>query len=115
MNRAEVIDLMIEIKEEYPTFDVSEEEIERHYKRLKDFPLAAALKNVDDHVKTNKYFPKISDIRGCLGDQLDSQRSKEQAAAHEANMNEWAKIDSPPPDGYWETMRTRLRGEQFDS
>ncbi|MNI27367.1 hypothetical protein D3C73_811010 [compost metagenome] len=112
MNRSEVFDLMIEIKRNYSGFDVSNDEVDRHYKYLKDFPFDAAMKNVDDHVKTNQYYPKIAEIRGRLGDQLDSLRGKEQALAHEAQLAEWASKDSPPPEGYWDDIRSKLRGER---
>lgn len=113
MNKSQVFDLMIEIKKNYSNFDVSEDEVNRHHKYLKDFSLDAAMKNVDDHIKTNKYPPNIADIRGRLGDQLDSQRSKEAAAVHEEKLATWERDNKPPPEGYWANIRTRLRGDQL--
>ncbi|MFX3635433.1 MAG: hypothetical protein ACE3L7_04040 [Candidatus Pristimantibacillus sp.] len=112
MNKSEVIELMAEIKENYSSFDVSDEEIERHYKYLKDFPFESAMKNVFDHIQTSNFVPKISEIRGRLGDKLDSQHSKKLAASYELQLAEWAKDDRPPPEAYWERIKTKLRGEQ---
>lgn len=112
MNKSEVFDLMIEIKKNYPIVDVSDDEINRHYKHLRDFPFDVALKNLDDYVKVNGFPPKISDIRGKLGDLMDSQRGKERAATHEAQLVEWSQNNTPPPDGYWESVRSKLRGDK---
>ncbi|MEI7027569.1 replicative helicase loader/inhibitor [Paenibacillus sp. y28] len=110
MNRAEVIELFIEIKQEYPNFDDSDEEINRHLKYLQDFPFETAMENVVRHIKTNKWPPGIADIRGRLGDQLESQRSKEQAQAYFAKLDAFEANHAPPPEGYWEALRRRLQG-----
>ncbi|SFF22631.1 hypothetical protein SAMN04487969_11933 [Paenibacillus algorifonticola] len=109
MDRADVLDLFAEIAAEYPTFDSSDAEVDRHFKYLHDFPFEAAKQNVEQHIKTNKWPPAIADIRGKLGDQLDSQRGKEQAAAFEAQLQEWEAASSPPPAGFWEAGRQLLR------
>ncbi|QJD87882.1 replicative helicase loader/inhibitor [Cohnella herbarum] len=115
MNRVEVIDLLMEIKEEYPFFDVSDENIERHFRYLKDFPFEAAMRNVEQYIKTDsKKHPGIADIRGRLGDQLDSQRSKEETANYFAQLEASRLCNSPPPTGYWEHMRTLIRGESVE-
>lgn len=111
MNKSEVFELMIEIKKNYAAFDVSGEEVERHFKHLKDFPIAAAMKNVDAYVKTNQYPPKIADIRGRLGEQMAGELSKQLAAQYEANLTLWSSENSEPPEGYWQSIRDRLRGE----
>lgn len=111
MNRVEVLELFIEIKEEYPFFDDSDENVERHRRYLADFPFDAAMENVKRHIMTNsKRPPGIADIRGGLGDQLDSQRSKEEAEAYFAQVELWRQNSSPPPEGYWQRVRQQLRG-----
>ncbi|WP_020621104.1 hypothetical protein [Paenibacillus daejeonensis] len=110
MDRADVIELFIEIKSEYPNFDDSDEEIDRHLRYMKDFPFEAALENVVHHIKTNRWPPGISDIRGRLGDQIDSQRSKQAAAVHLERLEGWRQLDEPPPPGYWENMRKLIKG-----
>lgn len=111
MIRAEVFDLLLEIKSNYPSFDVSDDNVDRHYKYLQDFPFPEAMKNVELHIKTDSFPPKIADIRGRLGDLMDSQRSKEEAAAYEVQLEEWASENKPPPEGFWEQGRQLLRGE----
>lgn len=110
MNRAEVIDLFIEIKQEYPQFVDSDEEIDRHLKYLKDFPFEAALRNVEKHILTNKWPPGISEIRGSLGEQIERERMKAATAEYFAKLDSWG-ANSTPPDGYWERGRRLLRGE----
>jgi hypothetical protein len=112
VNKAEVIDLLAEIKEEYPFFDVSDENIERHLRYLKDFPFDAAMHNVEQYIKTDsKKHPGIADIRGRLGDLQDSQRSKEETASYFAQLEASRLCGVPPPSGYWDHMRTLIRGE----
>ncbi|MEK3722280.1 hypothetical protein [Paenibacillus sp. FSL H8-0034] len=101
--------MLIAIKKNYSNFDTSDENIDRHLKYLHDFPFAAAMKNVDMHIMTEDYPPKISNIRGHLGDLQDSQRSKDEAAAFQAKLDRWAADDRPPPNGYWERVRQKLQ------
>lgn len=111
MNRAEVIDLMKLIKRSYPGFDVSLEAVEHHEKYLRDFPFGAALQNLERHIKTERFPPTIADIRGRLGDQFESQRSKDEAAAYFAQVELWRRNAAPPPVGYWERGRRLIQGD----
>lgn len=111
MTRDDVYEIIEEIKQEYPYFDTSEENVDRHYKYLRDFPFEDAMQNVVEYIKTNKYPPLIADIRGRLGDLQDSQKSKEEAESYFAQVELWRENCTPPPDGYWENMKARLRGE----
>lgn len=115
MKKAEVIDLFIEIKQEYPFFDDSDANIERHLGYLKDFPFDVALSNVRAHIASDsKRAPGIADIRGRLGDQLEAQKSKDAALDHFANLDAWIAGSAPPPEGYWERGRKAIRGEAND-
>jgi hypothetical protein len=107
VTKDEVIGLMIEIKEEYPFFDVSDENIDRHYKYLKDFPFEEAMNNVVQHIKADsKKHPGIADIRGRLGDLQDSQRSKEETDSYFAQLELWKMNAAPPPEG----LRSKIHG-----
>lgn len=112
MELVEIAELYKHIKKHFPFFDASIAKVKEDCKYLKDFPTEAAQANIDHHILTETTTPGIAHIRGRIGDQLDSQRSKAEAVAHEERLSEWAKIDSPPPEGYWESIRTKLRGEQ---
>lgn len=114
MDKIEVQDLLEEIKKEYPNFDVSVENENRLYKYLSDFPFKAALKNVEDHIKTNRFPPTIADIRGRLGDLQDSQRSKEETASYFAQLDASRLCNVPPPTGYWDHLRKLVRGEAVE-
>lgn len=111
MKESEVIDLLKVIRRAYPTFDCSAESVRHHFKYLRDFPFGAALENVEKHIMTERFPPTIADIRGRLGDQMDSQRSKEETKAYFNQIEFWRNNGSPPPDDYWEKVRRQLRGE----
>lgn len=108
MNRAEVIDLFIEIKQEYPQFNDSDDEIDRHLKYLKDFPFDAALRNVEQHIKTNKWPPGISEIRGSLGEQIERDRMKSFTQEYFAERARAKKEACPPPSGWKESIYAKL-------
>lgn len=108
MDRAEIIDLFIEIKQEYPYFNDSDDEVDRHLKYLKDFPFDAALRNVEQHIKTNKRPPGIAEIRGSLGEQIERDRMK---TATEEYFEERARARQqacPPPPGWKEAIYEKL-------
>ncbi|MDN8592058.1 replicative helicase loader/inhibitor [Paenibacillus sp. 11B] len=109
MDRAEIFDLLIEIKENYPHFDVSEENVDRHMKYLHDFSFEAAQQNLQEHVRTGKWPPNIAEIRGNLGDQEARQRELEATRAYldqrEANR---AKATLPPA-GWKDGLLAKLR------
>ncbi|AKG36124.1 replicative helicase loader/inhibitor [Paenibacillus durus] len=109
MSKAEVAKLVRAIKANYPGYDSSGENIDRLCRYLKDFPYEAAAKNVRQHILTERFPPNVAEIRGRLGDQLDSQRSKEAAAEHFAQLDAWGADNTPPPEGYWESMKQKLR------
>jgi len=111
VNKSEVIELLKTLRRTYPVVDTSVEGVEHYYKYLRDFPYATARENIDRYILTEKFPPTIADIRGRLGDQLDSQRSKEEADAYFAQIDLWNRTGSPPPDGYWENVRAKLRGD----
>ncbi|MGI2294145.1 hypothetical protein [Paenibacillus sp. GXUN7292] len=111
MNKLQVIDLFGIIKRSYPGFDASPLNVEHFAKYLQDFPYETACENVEKYILTERFAPTIADIRGKLGDQMDSQRSKDAAAAHFANLDVWGAENIPPPAGYWERGRRLLRGE----
>jgi hypothetical protein len=114
VRRDEVMLIVAELVENYSNFDDSDENIDRLCRYLEDFPFEAAMKYVQEHIKTSKFPPLIADIRGKLGDQMDAQRSKDAAQDHFAQLDAWIAGNTPPPKGYWEDMKRKLRGEADD-
>lgn len=114
MNRAEVMLLLAEIQENYPNFDISDESIDRHYKYLHDFSYVEALKNVEHHIMTSDYPPKISHIRGHLADVQQSEVSKREAEHYDNQLQKWALSSTPPQEGYWGQLKAKLRGDQVE-
>ncbi|MDB4868272.1 MAG: hypothetical protein JWR03_2605 [Cohnella sp.] len=114
MNKAEVAELMKVIKRTYPSFDASAESVNHHFKYLQDFPFQAAQENVDQHILTERFPPIIADIRGRIGDQLDSQRSKEEADSYFAQFELFLQGSAPPPAGNMDRIRQMCRGQAND-
>ncbi|WP_059044004.1 replicative helicase loader/inhibitor [Paenibacillus rubinfantis] len=108
MDRAEVIELLIAIKENYPNFDTSDESIDRHFKYLHDLPYEIASRNVEEHIRTSKYPPNIAEIRGSLGEQIERDRMKAATAEYFAAREEAAKNACPPPPGWKEAIYAKL-------
>lgn len=108
MNRAEIIDLLIVIKENYPTFDTSPENEDRHLKYLHDFPFDVAMRNVDEHIRTSKYPPNIAEIRGSLGEQLERNRMRSATEEYFAEREEARKHACSPPPGWKESIYAKL-------
>ncbi len=108
MNRAEIIELFIEIRKEYPFFDTSDENVDRHLKYLKDFPFDRAMQNLAEHIRTSKYPPIISEIRGSLGEQMERDRMRDLTAEYFASREEAAKQACPPPPGWKESIYAKL-------
>lgn len=111
MNKLQVIDLFRLIKRTYPNFDTSAANVEHYAKYLQDFSFEAAVDHLDKYILTERFPPTIADIRGRLGDQMDAQRSKDAAAAHFANLDTWGAASTPPPEGYWQQVMQKLRGD----
>jgi hypothetical protein len=107
----EIAELYKHIKKHFPFFDASLEKVKEDYKYLRDFPAEAARANIDQHILTETITPGIAHIRGRLGDQMDAQRSKDAAAAHFANLDGWGAASTPPPEGYWQQVMQKLRGD----
>lgn len=109
MKRAQVIDLLIKLKEEYKSqIDTSDPEIDRLYEHLKDFPFDVAVENVRMHIQTNSFPPKISQIRGKVGDLLELERQKKETAQYLAQRDAERTDVALPPAGWKESLYAKL-------
>lgn len=98
MERADVLRLFVLITDEYPHFDDSDENVDRHLRALKDFPFETAVQNVQRHIETNSFYPKISEIRGFAADQSSRERELAETRAYlEQQEIKRAKATLPPP------------------
>lgn len=109
MEIVEIAELYKHIKKHYPFFDASIEKVKEDLRYLRDFPSEAAWQNIERHILTETSTPGIAHIRGRLGDQLDSKRSREDAAAYFYQLDSWRNTGSSPPEGYWDRIRQMLR------
>jgi hypothetical protein len=107
----EIAELYVHIKKHYPFFDATLDKVKEDYKYLRDFPSTAAQENIDRHIMTETATPGIAHIRGRLGDMLDSQRSKDETASYFAQLEASRLSNAPPPTGYWDHIRTLIRGD----
>ncbi|MBB6689936.1 hypothetical protein H7B90_00830 [Cohnella xylanilytica] len=112
MELVEIAELYQHIKKYYPFFDASVERVKEDFKYLKDFPASVARDNIDRHILTETVTPGIAHIRGRLGEQIDRERMQSKTAEHVENLERWSQCDAPPPTGYWEEMKARLRGDR---
>lgn len=109
MDKAEVAQLFKKIKQRYPTFDASLEEVTECHRHLQDFPFETAIQNVDQHIKTEKWPPTISEIRGRLGEQIERERMRELTETYFAEREAAAQVACPPPPGWRDGLIERLR------
>ncbi|ULO08913.1 hypothetical protein H1230_09130 [Paenibacillus sp. 19GGS1-52] len=109
MKRAQVIDLLIKIAEEYNQVDTSDPEVDRLYENLKDFPFDVACENVRQHMLTNPWPPKIAQIRGGAGDQRDQGWLKNQTEEYFAERDKAQASATPMPTGWKEELYARLK------
>jgi hypothetical protein len=112
MNKLQVIDLLEMLKRSYPGIDTSPESVQHYCKYLQDFPFDVAMRNVEEHIRTERFPPTIADIRGRLGDQMDAERSRRQAQEYFDQLEEWRKRSAPPPPGLSAEVRAMLRGDR---
>ncbi|MNC27787.1 hypothetical protein D3C75_759750 [compost metagenome] len=111
MNKLEVAKLYKEIKKRYANFDASLPAVEEDLNMLKDIPYEVAYSNVRQHIMTSDFPPKISQIRGRLGEQIERERMREATELHFENLEAWSSAAKPPPAGFWEEVKRRIRGE----
>lgn len=105
MKRAQVIDLLIKLKEEYSQVDTSSPEIDRLYENLKDFPFDVACENIRQHILTNPFPPKVSQIRGKQGDLKENTRDIIEGAHFLAEREVARAATTLPPPGWKENIR----------
>lgn len=108
MRRAQVIDLLCKIAEEYGQVDTSDPEINRLYENLKDFPFDVACENVRQHMLTNPWPPKLAQIRGGAGDLRDQRKLKDQTAEYFMERDKARAAAKPMPAGWKEELYARL-------
>lgn len=108
MHRGEVAKLLMTIVDNYPNFNTSDENVDRHLKYLHDLPYEVAARNVDEHIRTSKYPPNIAEIRGNLGEQIERDRMKAATEDYFAAREEAAKNACPPPPGWKEAIYAKL-------
>ncbi|MEK3987436.1 hypothetical protein MHB77_29325 [Paenibacillus sp. FSL K6-3166] len=109
MKRAQVIDLLVKIAEEYNQVDTSDSEINRLYENLKDFPFDVAYENIRQHMLTNPWPPKIAQIRGGSGDLRDKGLLKDQTSEYFAERDRSRAAAKPVPAGWKEELYARLK------
>ncbi|OKP91882.1 hypothetical protein A3844_01855 [Paenibacillus helianthi] len=108
MNKLEVAKLYKIIKKRYGNFDASLQAVEEDLDMLKDIPYDTAQSNVRQHIMTSDFPPKISQIRGRLGEQLERERMRKQTQEliHEMDASRLKAV--PPPSGLKEALYARL-------
>ncbi|MDQ0658792.1 hypothetical protein [Paenibacillus sp. W2I17] len=109
MERADVLRLFVVITDEYPNFDDSDENVDRHLKALKDFPFETAVQNVERHIEISSFYPKISEIRGFAADQSARERELEATRTYLDQREARRKKSTLPPSGWKDDLLAKLR------
>ncbi|MEI2395623.1 replicative helicase loader/inhibitor [Paenibacillus phytohabitans] len=108
MNKLEVAKLYKVIKKRYSNFDASLQAVEEDLDMLKDIPYEVAQSNFRQHIMTSDFPPKISQIRGRLGEQLERERMRKQTEELLQEMDISRLKAVPPPAGLKEEIYARL-------
>lgn len=76
-------------------------------------PFEWGLVNLNTYIDTEpKWFPSIAHIvRNDLQPLKNHDTLRLETAEQFALLEHWSKKDDPPPDGYWETVKAKLRGD----
>jgi len=110
VEKAEVAKLFKKIARNYSNFDASIENLEEYYECLEDFSFEAALVNFHEYRLTNPDFPpRPGHLRARLGEQKESQKSKDSAQEHFDKLAGWKSKAAPPPPGNREKIYELLR------
>lgn len=79
---------------------------------MANVPVDWGIANLNYHIDTKEFFPKIADItRYDLLPLKNHDTLRLETAEQFALLEHWSKNDDPPPDGYWESVKAKLRGD----
>jgi hypothetical protein len=106
---AEVAELFKLIKKHYAGFDGSVQNVKEFHPLLADFPYETAVQNVQKHIMTNDFPPRVSQIRGNVGEQETRQSELELTRAYLDEREESRKQATLPPPGWRDAIIARLR------
>ncbi|WP_236290258.1 hypothetical protein [Paenibacillus allorhizoplanae] len=114
MTEEETRFLLYKASAAYPNqLEIEEETLVVWIERLRPIPFEQALENLDHHIDTNDYFPKIANIirrdRDFVG---EHEQLKLETAERFALLDAWAADVKPPPEGFWNNVRSKLVGEE---
>ncbi|WP_138751767.1 hypothetical protein [Paenibacillus sinopodophylli] len=98
----------------YPNqLELEEETVVVWIERLANVPYEWGLSNLDFHIDTNDFFPKISNItRYDLQPVKNNDALRLEATQKIALLDHWIQTDAPAPDGYWENVRKKIWGDR---
>ncbi|OBZ08014.1 hypothetical protein [Bacillus sp. FJAT-26390] len=98
----------------YPNqIELEEETVAVWVERLAKVPFEWGIANLDFHIDTDDFFPKIANItRYDLQPVKNNEVLRLEADQQFALLEHWIRIDAPAPDGYWENARKKIWGER---
>lgn len=107
--------LLFKASAAYPNqIELEDETIALWIERLASLPFELGDANLNFYIDNQpKWFPSIADIiRNDLQQTRNHDTLKLETNEHFALLANWSTEDSVPPDGFWENVRKKLRGEQ---
>jgi hypothetical protein len=113
MREEETRFLLYKASAAYPNIELEEETVVVWIERLQSIPFEQALENLDHHIDTNDYFPKIANIiRKDRNFVEEHEQLKLETAERFALLDAWAANGTSPPEGFWDNIRSKLVGEE---
>ena len=109
MTQGEVIELFKAITLSYPAFRVQDElmrdQVLHWYEHLKDVPFEAAMENLREHIRTERFPPTIADIRRERMEEKSSVPGVEETRRYLAELDRLRERAVPPPARLREELR----------
>ncbi len=100
----------------YPSqLELEDETIAVWIEHLAGVPFQRAIGNLDDHIRSSRFFPVIADIvRSDPYEHTTGEVMRLKAAMHLKLLSAWERDDTPPPDGYWQRVKRELEGNSHE-
>jgi hypothetical protein len=114
MRKTELIQLLTQIKLGFPNFLWNEEVEAFWFRHLENVPFERAQRNLDSHVITSTYEPKIADVvRHDPQQYVDHEQQKLETRAFLDKVDEWREIPPISPERL-EEIRRKVEAGEYD-
>lgn len=113
MTRAEVVELFKAITLSYPAFrlpdELAKDQVLHWYEHLKDVPFEAAMENLREHIRTERFPPTISDIRRGYSEEKSTVPGAEETRQWLREVDRMRERAVPMPEHVRKELRRIVR------